>query len=209
MKIVFFLAGIFLSLHGSGQLSSVYGTGTLKHISSDKVPPALLTATDTHWTISTVSTVGYVNAAPGPNCNSYKSSSGTIVKFKFLKGNRFEFLLYVQANTYGTDTETWTQVNGSVIFSKDAKGQQVFTTRAEKGIYRIVKNNAITTRAIPENELRGQHSNTYLWERTSFLDDPANTHLLMVDLDAHPGVDINQPSAIDPSWISKFHTPKK
>lgn len=209
MKKIFFLAGIFLSLHGWGQLSTVSGTGTLKHISADKVPAALLTATDTYWTISTVSTVGDVKATPGANCNSYKSGGGTIVKFKFLKGNRFEFLLYVQANTKGTNTETWTQVNGSVIFSKDAKGQQVFTTIAEKGVYRIVKNNAITTRPIPENELKGQHSNTYLWERTSFPDAPANTCLLMVDLDAHPGADINQPSAIDPSWVSKFQVPNK
>jgi len=32
---------------------------------------------------------------------------------------------------------------------------------------------------------------------------------LMVDLDAHPQADINNPKTIDPSWVSKFHIPVK
>jgi hypothetical protein len=177
------------------------------NVPEGETPAALLTDANTYWTISTVSSVGYVNTAPGISYNSYKSGGGMIVKFKFLKDNRFEFLLYVQANTYGTDTETWTQVNGTVVFSKDTRGQQVFTTRAEKGVYRIIKNGAITLRVIPESELKNQHSNTYLWERTSFPNDPDHDYLLTVDMDAHPGADLNQPATINPSWVSKFHIP--
>lgn len=180
MKKIFFILSIGLALYSQGQ-----STGSLKNImmnvAATEVPPALLTATDVYWTISTVSTIRYVNTTPGSNYNTYRSGGGMIVKFKFLPDNRFEFLLYIQANSYGTDTETWTQVNGSVIFSKDAKGQPIFTTRAEKGVYRIVRNGSISTRAIPENELRDQHSNTYLWEQTNLKDDPENTYLLMVE----------------------------
>ena len=57
-----------------------------------------------------------------------------LVKFKFKENNRFEFQLYVQVNSYGTETETWTHVEGTVQFTKDEKGQQIFTTKAEKGI---------------------------------------------------------------------------
>jgi hypothetical protein len=208
MKKIIFFAGLLFSLSGYGQSNTVSLKNTIMNISADEIPAALLTNADTHWTISTFSTVGNVNTT-GSNFNSYKGAGGIIVKFKFLKDNRFEFLLYVRANTYGTDTETWTQVNGTVVFSKDAKGQQVFTTMAEKGVYRVIKNGAITTRAIPESDLKNQHSNTYLWERTSFPDDPDNTYLLMVDLDEHPGVDINLPDTINPSWISKFHIPNR
>ena len=130
-----------------------------------------------------------------------------IIKFKFKENNRFEFQLYVQANSYGTETETWTQVEGQVAFAKDGKGQQTFTTKAEKGVYRIIKNGNTTSRAITESELAGQHSNRYLWEKTVFPDDPKNIYLLVVDLDAHPDADINTPGSIDPSWISKFHIP--
>src|SRR6185503_2526058 len=72
------------------------------------VPDELITNDSTYWMISTVSSVGYVNTTNGPNYNSYKSGGGMIVKFKFKENGRFEFLLYVQANTYGMDNEAWT-----------------------------------------------------------------------------------------------------
>ncbi|MBC7887119.1 MAG: hypothetical protein H7Z13_04470 [Ferruginibacter sp.] len=209
MKKILIFTGILISGFAYSQTKTSSLKEAIKMMAVANIPDSLLTGAETYWTISTVSSVGYVNNTPGSNYNTYKSGGGMIVKFRFLKENRFEFLLYVQANTYGTDTETFTQVNGTVVFSKDAKGQQVFTTHAEKGVYRIVKNGTITTRPIPVNELKDQHSNTYLWERTNFQDDPAKTYLLMVDMDAHPGVDISQPSTIDPSWVSKFHIPKK
>ena len=171
------------------------------------VPPELITNDSTYWSITTMSTISYVNTTPGAYYNTYKSGGGMIVKFKFKENNRFEFQLYVQANSYGTETETWTQVEGQVAFAKDGKGQQTFTTKAEKGVYRIIKNGNTTSRAITESELAGQHSNRYLWEKTVFPDDPKNIYLLVVDLDAHPDADINTPGSIDPSWISKFHIP--
>lgn len=171
------------------------------------VPSSVITSDSTYWTISTVSSIGYVNTTPGAYYNTYKSGGGMIVKFKFKENDRFEFQLYVQANTYGMETETWTQVEGTVKFGKDAKGQQVFTTKAEKGVYRIIKNGSVTSRPIADHELKDQHSNTYLWDTTTFPDDPKHLYLLMVDLDAHPEADVNNPKTIDPSWVSKFHIP--
>lgn len=207
MKKIFLFAAVLFSLNGIGQQRNTTGNNTIPTIADGGVPSSLITGESTWWTISTVSTVGYVNTTPGASYNSYKSGGGMIVQFKFYNNIRFDFLLYVQANTYGTDTETWTQVTGTVSFSRDAKGRQVFTTKAEKGSYRVTKNGSTNSRPIPWNELNTQHSNTYLWERTNFADDPGNTYLLMVDVDAHPGADINQPGTIDPSWVSKFHIP--
>lgn len=201
MKKIFIFLSFAIALKGQAQ--------TGKPVPVNDVPADVITNDSTYWTISTLSTVGYVNTTAGPDYNSYKSGGGMLVKFNFKKGNRFEFMLYVQANTYGTDTETWTQVEGTVEFTKDKKGQQIIITRAEKGTYRITKNGHTTSRAIPKEELAGQHSCTYLWERTSFKDDPNNTYLLLVDLEKHPEADINNPSTIDPSWISKFHIPVK
>jgi len=147
------------------------------------VPAELITNDSTCWTISTVSAIGYTNTTSGPYYNNYKSGGGMLVKFKFKPDGRFAFLLYVQANTYGTDTETWTQVDGKVEFKKDAKGQNIFITHAEKGTYRITKNGRTTSRDIPKNELDGQHSCTFLWEKTTFKDDPNNIYLLMVDME--------------------------
>lgn len=197
MKKIFFLLSIAIATNSFGQ--------TTKSVST--VPPELITNDSTHWTVSTLSTIGYVNTTPGASYNSYKSGGGMIVKFNFKENGRFEFLLYVQANTYGIDNEAWTQFEGTVEFKKDAKGQQVFTTKAEKGTYRVTKNGSTSTRPIPQSDLQTQHSNTYLWEKTSLAGDPNNIYLLLID--AHPSVDLNNPKAIDPSWVSKFHIPAK
>lgn len=173
------------------------------------IPAEVITDDTTFWTISTVSTVGYVNTTSGPNYNTYTSGGGMLVKFNFKKNNRFEFQLYVQANTYGLMNEAWTHVEGTVEFTKDAKGQNIFITKAEKGTYRTNRGGTVNSRPIPQNELKGQHSCTFLWEKTMLKDDPNNIYLLTVDLEQHPGADINTPGTIDPSWVSKFHIPVK
>jgi hypothetical protein len=199
MKKIFFL------------LSSVIAIGSYAQTpkSASTVPDELLTNDSTWWMISTVSTIGYVNTTSGPNYNSYKSGGGMIVKFKFKENGRYEFLLYIQANTYGMDNEAWTQIEGTVEFAKDAKGQSIFITKAEKGTYRTTRNGYTSSRPIPKNELEGQHSCTYLWEKANLKDDPNNTYLLMVDLEEHPNIDLKDPKTIDPSWVSKFHIPAK
>ena len=199
MKKIFFLLSIVIAIGSYAQTPTAANT----------VPAELLTNDSTWWMISTVSTIGYVNTTSGPDYNSYKSGGGMIVKFKFKENGRYEFLLYVQANTYGMDNEAWTQVEGTVEFTKDAKGQSIFITKAEKGTYRTTRNGYTSSRPIPKNELEGQHSCTYLWEKANLKDDPNNTYLLMVDLEEHPNIDLKNPGTIDPSWVSKFHVPAK
>ncbi len=202
MKKLVFMAAMLAALGVSAQQNQPATT-------NNAVPDAVLTDDSAHWTISTLSTIGYVNTTPGANYNTYRSGGGMLVKFKFKKNGRYEFMLYVQANTYGTATESWTQVEGTVTYTKDAKGQQVLLTKAEKGTYRITKNGSTTSRPIPESELKGQHSGKFIWEKTSFPDDPNNIYLLMVDLKKYPDADINKPGSIDPSMVSKFHIPVK
>src|SRR5262249_25487777 len=152
-------------------------------------------------------TISYVNTMPGAYYNTYKSGGGMIVQFKFEEDGMYEFMLYVQANTYGIENETWTHTEGTVEFTKDALGQTNFRTHAIKGTYRINKNGSISSRQIPNAELEEQFSNTYLWEKTMFNDDPKNVYLLMVNLDDHPGIDLNHPEKISPDWVSKLHIP--
>src|SRR5688572_4604466 len=78
------------------------------------VPKELITNDSTYWTISTVSTINYVNTTSGPYYGTTVNGGGMIVKFKFLPNNRFRFQLYVQANSYNIRSETWTDVEGSV-----------------------------------------------------------------------------------------------
>ena len=199
MKKIFFLLSSVIAIGSYAQTPTAPNT----------VPAELLTNDSTWWMISTVSTIGYVNTTSGPDYNSYKGGGGMIVKFKFKENGRYEFLLYVQANTYGMDNEAWTQVEGTVEFTKDAKGQSIFITKAEKGTYRTTRNGYNGSRPIPKNELEGQHSCTYLWEKANLKDDPNNTYLLIVDLEEHPNIDLKNPGTIDPSWVSKFHVPAK
>lgn len=199
MKKIFFVLSILVAASACAQ--------TTKTVNS--VPADLITNDSTYWMISTVSSVGYVNTTYGPNYNSYKSGGGMIVKFKFKENGRFQFLLYVQANTYGVDNEAWTQVEGTVEFKKDSKGQQIFVTNAEKGSYRVTRNGSTSSRAIPKSELETQHSCTFLWEKAKFADDPNHIYLLTVDMEQHPEVDLNDPKSIDPSWVSKFHIPAR
>ena len=186
MKKIFFLLSSVIAISSYAQ--------TPKPVST--VPDELLTNDSTWWMISTVSTIGYVNTTSGPNYNSYKSGGGMIVKFKFKENGRYEFLLYVQANTYGMDNEAWTQVEGTVEFTKDAKGQSIFITKAEKGTYRTTRNGYTSSRPIPKNELEGQHSCTYLWEKANLKDDPNNIYLLMVDMEEHPNIDLKDPKPL-------------
>lgn len=197
MKKILLLLSIIITIASSAQTTR----------SSSTVPPELITNDSTYWMITTLSSVNYVNTTNGPNYGTYKSGGGMIVQFKFKENGRYEFLLYVQANTYGMDNEAWTQVEGTVEFTKDEKGQSIFITKAEKGTYRTTRNGITNSRPIPKNELEGQHSCTYLWEKTKLKDDPNNVYLLMVDMEEHPNIDLKDPKTIDPSWVSKFHIP--
>lgn len=192
-KMMFILLVVFYSLSLFAQTNTV--------------PAELLTNDSTYWTISTVSSVNYVNTTPGAYNGTTTNGGGMLIKFKFLPGNRFKFQLYVEANSYGTRSTAWTETEGSVTFSKDSKGQDIFITKAEKGIYKTNRNGRLSSRAIPKNELEGQHSCTYLWQRATFKDDISNIYLLVVDLKQHPGADVNVTGSIDPSWVSKFHIP--
>lgn len=171
------------------------------------VPKELLTDDSTAWSFSTLSNLQYVNTQPGAYYGTTTSGGGMIARFKFFPNNRYRFQLLVQVNTYGMRTETWTEVEGSVEFTKDEKGQPVFITSAEKGHYRINKNGTMTRRDVTPEELKRQHSGRYLWEKTMMKDDPKNEYFLTVDLKAHPDADANKPGSIDPSWITKFHIP--
>lgn len=208
MKVLLLILSITITLCSFGQTNK-QKPPVSKPAISNVVPAEVMTDDSTFWTISTISSVGYVNTTPGANYNTYTSGGGMLVKFRFKKNNRYEFQLYVQANTYGMRSEAWTHVEGTVEFTKDAKGQHIFITKAEKGTYRTNRNGSVNSRAIPESELKGQHSSTYLWERSNLAEDTMNTYLLLVDMKAHPGADINDPKTIDPSWVSKFHIPNK
>ena len=211
MKLLFITSLVFVAStacgQSTGQKTAALAVNQKNVVSKNDVPDELITNDSTYWMISTISNISYRNTTPGAYYNTYKSGGGMLVKFKFMKGNRFIFQLYVQANSYGIDTETWTEVEGSVEFTKDSKGQNIFITKAEKGIYRINKNGDRSTRAIPAEELKGQHSCTFLWEKTMLKDDPQNIYLLTVDLEKYPNADVNNPQTIDPSTISKFHIP--
>jgi hypothetical protein len=199
MKKIILMAALFTALQSFSQ--------TVKPFAST-VPFEVLTDDSTYWTISTLSSMNYVNTTPGAYFNTYKSGGGMIVKFKFKPGNRFEFMLYVQVNTYGLENETWTHVEGNVEFKKDSKGQNIFVTKADKGTYRVIKNGQTTSRPIPKSELDDQHSCTFLWEKTLFADDPNHIYFLVVDLEKHPNADVKKPGSIDREWVSKFHIPK-
>lgn len=184
-------------------------TAGAQSVTSRAVPQDLVTDDSTYWTISTLSTLSYVNTTPGAWYNTTRSGGGMIVHFKFKPNGRFIFQLYMQSNSYGSSLEAWTEVEGSVQFTRDAKGQDIFVTRAEKGTYRTNRNGVLGSRPIPEDELKGQHSCTYLWQKTEFADDPSHYYLLTVDLEKYPDADVNKAGTIDPAWISKFHIPKK
>ena len=198
MKTLLFLLSISFSVYGFSQANKQ---------ASSLVPEELLTSDSTYWSITTLSTISYVNTTPGAYYNTTKSGGGMIVKFKFKKDGTYEFMLYVQANTYNIENEAWTHIEGTVEFTKDALGQPIFITHANKGTYRMTRNGSTSSRPIPEEELKGKFSNTYLWEKTKLKDDSNNIYLLMIDLDEHPGIDLKHTEKIKPDWISKFHVP--
>ena len=207
MKKLFFLLSITIALNSFGQ--SGEQQNVVKNTPQTEVPDELLTDDSTYWSITTLSSVNYVNTTPGAYYNTYKSGGGMIVRFKFKKDGTYEFMLYVQANTYSIENESWTYAEGTVEFTKDALGQPVFRTHANKGTYRYTKNGSTTSRPIPVADLQNQLSNTYLWEKTKLKDDPNNVYMLVIDLDEHPGIDLNHPQNIDLPGFRSFIFPAK
>src|SRR5215831_6274323 len=124
MKTLFFFICSSFAIHCFSQ--------SVKNTSGSEVPRELVTDDSTYWSITTVSTIGYVNTTPGAYYNTYKSGGGMIVKFKFNEDGTYEFILYVQANTYNIENETWTHTQGTAEFTKDALGQPIFITHANK-----------------------------------------------------------------------------
>src|ERR1700754_4635670 len=82
-------------------------TDTTKKNLRTEVPAEMLTPEGKYWTIGTVFSVNFYNTTPGAYYNTVKNGGGIVVFFKFNPGGYFENLVYVVANTYGTDTETW------------------------------------------------------------------------------------------------------
>lgn len=204
MRKIFLSISLFATVYVFGQTENVTGSTV-----QPGIPVTLLTDDSTWWTTSTLSALGYVSAASSSDRANYKDAGGRVAKFKFSKDNRFRFVLYEQANSYGTETETWTEVEGTVEFTRDEKGQDVFITKAENGSSRVWKNGRMTKRAIRSNELKTQYSNAYLWERISFPGNSSRTCLLIVDLDEHPQANCKSPGSIDRSWVTAFHIPAK
>lgn len=196
MKKLLLAIGILVTLGGTAQMKM-----------ENTVPQELITNDSTYWTISTLSTINYINIQPGPNYGTTTSGGGMLVQFKFLPNNRYRFQLYVEANSYNIRSQAWTEIEGSVTFTKDDKGQDIFITKAEKGLYRMYRNGNSTSRPVTEEELKNQHSSRYIWQKTMLKDDSNNVYLLMVNLKDHPDADVHNPKSIDPSWVSKFHIP--
>lgn len=153
-----------------------------------EVPQEMLTPEGKYWTLGTVSSINFYDTNSG-YYNYVKNGGGVVVFFKFKPGGYFENLVYVVANSYGTEAETWTSIEGTVEFTT-VKGVPVFKTHATKGTYRIKKNGQVTSRSVPAEDLTGQLSNTYLWEKWANPNNPTKPHFLLVDLDFYPQVNL-------------------
>lgn len=199
---------IFLMISVLGVLS-VQTVRACDTIPAPGIPSSLLTDDSTWWTTSTLSALGYISASTSSGYDAHKDAGGRVAKFRFDKDNRFYFILYELVNSYGTETETWVEIEGTVEFTKDDKGQDIFITKAEKGSSRVLKNGKMTKRSIHATELAKTYSNTYLWERISFPGDPSRVCLLVVDLDEHPQASCKLPGSIDRSWVTAYHIPVK
>jgi hypothetical protein len=169
-----------------------------------EVPTEMLTPDGKYWTIGTVSSV-YFTQSSGPYYNYVRNGGGVVVFFKFKPGGYFESLVYVVANSYGTETETWTSVQGTVEFVTK-QGTNVFVTHATKGTYRIRKNGSESSRPIPNNELDGAHSSTFIWERNEQQNDPSRKYCYFVNTEWYPQIDLgNIPGTVKPEMVQNFH----
>lgn len=189
--------------------SVTIGSYATEHAPADttkkNVPAELLTPDGKYWTIGTVSSVNFFNTTPGAYYGTVKNGGGIVVFFKFKPGGYFENLVYVMANTYGTDTETWTSIEGTVEFT-EKDGQKIFITHATKGTYRIRKNGVETKRPVPATDLADQHSNTFLWEPWKNPEDATRKYFLLINLDFYPQVKLNDLAhTVKPEWVNKFH----
>ena len=205
MKKLFFIVALaatagLLSCKKSGTESIVREEGP-----RTEVPPQLLTDPGKYWTIGTISSVYFQNTSSGAYYNYVRNGGGVVVFFKFKPGGYFENLVYVVANSYGSETETWTSIEGTVEFT-EIQGQTVFKTHATKGTYRIRKNGSESSRPVPIADLADQHSNTFLWEPWDNPNDQTRNYFLLINLDWYPEVDLgNISGTVKPEMVNKFH----
>jgi hypothetical protein len=205
MKRIFSLMAIMAVLASASCQKSKGGDNDIPNNSPrTEVPAEMLTPEGKYWSIGTVSSV-YFTSSTGPYYNYVRNGGGVVVFFKFKPGGYFENLVYVVANSYGTETETWTSVQGTVEFTTK-QGVPVFITHATKGTYRIRKNGSESSRAIPANELGDAHSNTFIWELKTDDNDPTRRYCYFVNLDWYPEIDLgNIAGTVKPQMVNTFH----
>ena len=170
-----------------------------------ETPAEMLTPDGKYWTIGTISSVYFHNTTSGAYYDYVRNGGGIVVFFKFKPGGYFENLVYVVANSYGTSTETWTSIEGTVEFTQK-QGHNVLVTHATKGTYRIRKNGAESSRPVPASDLGNQHSNTFLYEPWNNPEDTNRKYMLLLNLDFYPEVNLaDLEHTVRPEWVNKFH----
>jgi hypothetical protein len=208
MKKLLFLIG-FTALIAVSCKKSTASSDTTDNNTGDsprtEVPQEMLTNDGQYWTIGTISSVYFHNTESGAYYDYVRNGGGVVVFFKFKPGGYFENLVYVVVNSYGTSTETWTSLEGTVEF-KTERGKNVFITHATKGTYRVRQNGSDKSRPVPASDLANQHSNKFLWENWQNPDDATRRYFLLVNLDYYPTVDLdNLSGTLQPEWVDKFH----
>jgi len=203
-KMISLMAIMGILASGSCQKSKSGGDDIPANSPRTEVPAEMLTPDGKYWTIGTVSSV-YFTSTSGPYYNYVRNGGGVVVFFKFKPGGLFESLVYVVANSYGTEAETWTSVQGTVEFITK-QGTNVFVTHATRGTYRIRKNGQESSRSIPANELDGAHSSTFIWERNTQPNDATRKYCYFVNLEWYPQIDLgNISGTVKPEMVQNFH----
>jgi hypothetical protein len=207
MKKFFLVMAVIASLTtiGCKKSSGDDGGDVIPNTPRTEVPAEMLTPEGKYWSIGTISSVYFHNTTSGAYYDYIRNGGGVVVFFKFKPGGYFENLVYVVVNSYGTETETWTSIEGTVEFTTE-QGVPVFKTHATKGTYRIRQNGKESKRGIPAGDLTNQHSNTFLWQLWDNPDDQLRRYFLLVNLDHYPEVDLNDiQGTVRPEMVNKFH----
>lgn len=206
MKKIVFLLSAALLIAAAGCKKETADTNSIPDNSPrTEVPASMLTPEGKYWTIGTISSIYFHDPSASNYYDYYKNGGGVVVFFKFKPGGYFENLVYVVVNSYGTETETWTSIEGTVEFVAE-KGSTVFKTHATKGTYRIRENGQERSRPIPVSDLANQHSNTFLWSNWENPDDASRRYFLLVNLDYYPNIDLEDiEGTVQPEMVDKFH----
>lgn len=195
MKKIIINAAVLLCLAGCKEELMPADVSIINDHTKPLVPAVLLNPGGESWKLSPARTGSY-NSMHEDAGQSTANNENKLINLKFVQDGKGIFL-------YRINERVTAEIEAQVSF-KNSNGKNIFVVKPVSGIKTTAGKKTIISNAV----LKEKYSITYLWEKVSFKDMPAEDFLLLVDINAHPLAAAAKTGKSERWWVSKFYSRK-